>query len=86
MGLLLSSIYAYISGIIFVSVLISSAVDCRFEPWLIQTKDYKIGICCFSAKHAALARKSRLVGPQSGQCFQVKSASTIRTMFPSEVS
>ena len=23
-----------------------------------QTKDYKIGICCFSAKHAALRRKS----------------------------
>ena len=24
-----------------------------------QTKDYKIGICCFSAKHAALRRKSK---------------------------
>jgi hypothetical protein len=23
-----------------------------------QTKDYKIGICCFSAKYAALRRKS----------------------------
>jgi hypothetical protein len=23
------------------------------------TKDYKIGICCFSAKHAALRRKSK---------------------------
>jgi len=24
-----------------------------------KTKDYKIGICCFSAKHAALRRKSK---------------------------
>jgi len=30
-----------------------------FEPWSGQTKDYKIGICCFSAKHAALRRKSK---------------------------
>ena len=25
---------------------------------LVQTKDYKIGICCFSAKHAALKGRS----------------------------
>jgi len=24
-----------------------------------QIKEYKIGICCFSAKHAALRRKSK---------------------------
>jgi hypothetical protein len=24
-----------------------------------QAKDYEIGICCFSAKHAALRRKSK---------------------------
>jgi hypothetical protein len=42
-----------------VSVLISSAVDRGFEPRSGQTKDYKIGICCFSAKHAALKRKSK---------------------------
>ena len=24
-----------------------------------QTKSYKIGICCFSAKHAALRRKNK---------------------------
>jgi len=35
-------------------VLASNAVDCGFEPWWGQTKDYKIRICCFSAKHAAL--------------------------------
>ena len=42
-----------------VSVLASSAVDCGFEPWSGQTKDYIIGICYFSAKHAALRRKSK---------------------------
>ena len=40
-----------------VSVLASSAVDRGFEPRSGQTKDYKICICCFSAKHAALRRK-----------------------------
>jgi hypothetical protein len=42
-----------------VSMLASSAVDCGFEPWSGQTKDYKIGICCFSTKHTALRRKSK---------------------------
>ena len=42
-----------------VSVLASSAVDHRFEPRSGQTKDYEIGMCCFSAKHAALRRKSK---------------------------
>ena len=46
---------------VMVSVLSSSAVDHGFEPWSGQTKDYKIGICSFSAKYAALRRKSRLV-------------------------
>ena len=42
-----------------VSVLASSAVDRGFEPRSGQTKDYKIGICCFFAKHASLRRKSK---------------------------
>jgi hypothetical protein len=42
-----------------VSVLASSAVDHGFESQWGQTKDYKIGICCFSSKHAALRRKSK---------------------------
>ena len=46
-------------GGVMVSVLASSAVDRGFEPRSDQTKDYKIGICCFSAKHAALRRKSK---------------------------
>ena len=42
-----------------VSVLTSSAVDRGFEPRSGQTKDYEIGICCFSAKYVALRRKSK---------------------------
>jgi hypothetical protein len=48
----------HIDGVM-VNVLASSVVDCGFEPWLGQTKDYKIGIYCFSAKHTALRRKSK---------------------------
>ena len=47
-----------IGGVMF-SVLASSAVDRGLETRSGQTKDYKIGICCFSAKHAALRRKSK---------------------------
>ena len=46
-------------GAVIVSVLALSAVDRGFEPQLGQTKDYEIGICCFSTKHAALRRKSK---------------------------
>ena len=42
-----------------VSVLTSNTVDRGFEPQSGQTKDYKLGICCFSAKHAVLRRKSK---------------------------
>ena len=42
-----------------VSVLASSAVHREFEPRSGQIKNYKIGICCFSAKHAALRRKNK---------------------------
>ena len=40
-------------------VLASSAIYCGYEPRSCQTKQYKIGICCFSAKNAALRRKSK---------------------------
>jgi hypothetical protein len=43
-------------------VLASSAVDREFEPRSGQTKDYKIAICFFSAKHEALRRKSKVGG------------------------
>jgi hypothetical protein len=40
-------------------MLASSLVDHGFEPQSDQTKEYKIGIYCFSTKHAALRRKSK---------------------------
>ena len=46
-------------GGVMVSVLASSLVDRGFEPWSGETKDYKIGICCFSTKYAALTRKNK---------------------------
>ena len=54
-------------GGVMVSVLASSAVDRGFEARSGKTKDYTIGICCFSAKHAALRRKSKdwLAGNQN---------------------
>ena len=47
-----------ISGVM-VSVLVLSVVDRGFEPRSGQSKDYKIGICCFSAKYEALRSKSK---------------------------
>ena len=46
-------------GDVMVSVLSSSAVDRGFEPLSGKTKDYKISICCFSAKDAALRGKRK---------------------------
>jgi hypothetical protein len=41
---------------VMVSVLSSSVLDRGFEHRSGQTKDDKIGICCFYAKHATLRR------------------------------
>ena len=46
-------------GGVMVSVLASSAVDRGFENRSSQTKDYNIGMCCFSVKHATLRRNSK---------------------------
>ena len=45
-------------GGVMVSVLASIVVDRGFEPRSGQTKDDKIGVCCFSANHATLTRKN----------------------------
>jgi hypothetical protein len=42
-----------------VTVFASSAVDRGFEHRSSQTKDYKICICCFSARNAELRRKNK---------------------------
>ena len=52
-------IYSYRIGGIMVSVLTSNVVDRGFESRSAQTKNYKIDICCFSAKHKTLRRKSK---------------------------
>jgi hypothetical protein len=50
-------------------------VDRGFEHRSGQTKDYKIGFCCFSAKHAALRSKSkdwlgiRIMCPSEATCL-----------------
>ena len=46
------------SGVID-SVIALSVVDRGFESRSGQTKDYEIGICCFSAKHAALRSRRK---------------------------
>ena len=46
-------------GGVMVSVFAPSAVDRGFDPRSGQIKDYKIDMCCFSAKHVALRRKSK---------------------------
>ena len=42
-----------------VSVLTLSVVHRGFKSLSGKTKDYKIGMCCFSNKHAALRRKRK---------------------------
>ena len=42
-----------------VRVLASIVVDRGFENLSGETKDYEIGVCCFSVKHIVLRRKSK---------------------------
>ena len=46
--------------VVMVNVLALSVVDRGFKPRSGQTEDYISGICCFSAKHAALKRKCKV--------------------------
>jgi len=52
-------------GGVMVSVLASRVVDRVFEPRSGHTKHYTIGICCFSAKHTAVSRKSKGCSPRN---------------------
>jgi hypothetical protein len=62
----ISSFHTNHIGGIMVSMLAASVVYLGFEPRSGQPKDYDIVISCFSAKHAALRRKSKdwLAGDQ----------------------
>jgi hypothetical protein len=54
-------------GGVVVIVFASSAIDRGFEHWSDQTKDYKIGICCFSAEARNVKEEEqRMVGSESG--------------------
>jgi hypothetical protein len=44
-----------------VSVLVSSAVECGFEPRWSQAKDCKIGMCCFPARHTSRRKGNGLL-------------------------
>ena len=44
---------------------LNAVVDRGCKPWSFQTEDYKIGICYFSAKHAALMIKDWLAQNQN---------------------
>jgi hypothetical protein len=48
-----------LSDSVMYSVFVSKTVDHGFELRSGQTKDYEIDMCCFSAKHAPLRRKSK---------------------------
>jgi hypothetical protein len=46
------------------------------EPWVGKTKDYKIGICCFSTTQVALnmymKKEQTLVVSESGECIRME--------------
>ena len=73
-------------GGIMVSVLAPSVVDRGFKPRSGQTKDCKIDIYCFPAKHAALRRKIkdwavsclgiRLMCPSGTRCLSADCCSS----------
>ena len=71
-----------ISGVM-VSVLASSAIDRGFDRRSCQTKDYEIGICCFSAKHAVLGERAktgwlgnRIMCPSGATCLSADCCSS----------
>ena len=66
-------------GDVMISVLTSSAVDHGFECRRLQTKDYEIVVCCFSAC-SIKEKEQRLVGSESGSCVRVRRPVYLRTV------
>ena len=65
-----------------VSMLAASGVDRVFQSRSGQTKHYKIGICCFSVRYAALRRmRQRLVGSESENVPEWSDMSTRGLLF-----
>ena len=71
---------------VIVSVLASRAVDRGFEPRSCQSKDYKIGICCFYAKHAVLRRNSKDCFPRNQDNVSEGGDNSIRGWWFSELA
>ena len=65
-----------------VSVLVWIAADRRFQSRSGQEKDCKIGISCFSIKHAALRRKSKyMLAENQDNVSEWSDISTHRLLF-----
>ena len=69
--LFFSALFCSLNGVILYNMnsnYASSAVNREFEPRSDQTKDYKIGICCFSAEHMCSIKEKvpKLVDSVSG--------------------
>jgi hypothetical protein len=64
-----------------VSMLTWSEIDRGFEPWSGLTKDYEIGICCFSAKHAALRKNKDWLAQNQDNVSEWDDMSICRLLF-----
>jgi len=54
-----TSLYCETNRVSLEMVIVSSVVDRVFEPRSVQTKDYKIDICCFSANTQHLGERAK---------------------------
>jgi hypothetical protein len=69
-------------GGVMVNVFALSVVDCGLGSQSGQTNILKIGICCFSAKHAALRRKSKdWLAQNHDNVYEWCNMSTCRLLF-----
>ena len=68
-------------GGVMISMLALSAVDRGFESRSGQTKDYKIGICRYSTKHAALRRRAKRLAQNQDNVSKWSDMSTHGLLF-----
>jgi len=62
----------HLIGGVLVSMLASSVVDRGFEPRSSQSKDYRISVCCLSAKHGATGWFGiRIMCPSGSTCLSM---------------
>ena len=68
-------------GCVMASMLAWSVVNPAFEPRSCQTKNNKIGICCFSVEHTAIRRKSKSGWLRIRICLNGATSSTQGLLF-----